>query len=224
MITSHIFFEQITLIISKEPRLQWLLVNQRAVLDHNTMWSDGKIGRYARLVDGLVSPLARSGRLLQAVCFQFGEEAHLMVVHRDLRLCFVLPGESPVIDEIASAAMILMRECDEDIHELAGIEYEPEDEVSFMIGGIQDLPDPGVDIVITWPDFRGFLLDVIGKILSRPQAERLIGRELSGMGIAGTPEWKDFEQIGRRVVAHVPHRGKQAALLTEVFLFLETDS
>ncbi len=224
MTTSPLFIQQIAAIVAMVPRVQWLLVNQRAVLDHNTLWGDAKIGRYARIVDGLVAPLARSGRHLQAVCFRFNSETHLLVVHRGMRLCFVLPPKFREVDQIANAGMALLRDCEADIHEVAGIEYEPEDDFVETVAEAETLLASAVEPTITWPEFRTFLLEVLGKILSRPQAERLLERELSAPGIPAVPESADFERIGRSVVAHVPHRGKQAALLAELLYFLEIDS
>ena len=224
MTTSHLFSEQIAGIVTIEPKLQWLLVNQRAALDHNTLWTDTKAERFARLVDGLASPLVRSGRRLQAVSFQFGAECHLIVVHGGLRLCFILPSGGDKLDKIASAAMELLHGCEEDIHHSAGIDFTPAAAVEpeADAGSVVEVAEPDdEDDHAGWSAFRGFLLEVIGKILSRPQAERLIDSELVALGITGTPKPDDFERIGRGVVAHVPHRGKQASLITEVLHFLE---
>lgn len=226
MTTSHLFSEQIAGIVAIQPKLHWLLVTQRAVLDHNTLWADTKVERFARLVDGLVSPMARSGRQLQAVCFQFDVECHLIVVHGDLRLCFVLPSGAASLDRIASAAIDLLRGCEEDIHNSAGLDFAPivamEPVPMVADAAAFEAADAELDSGVAWSEFHGFLLEVIGKILSRPQAERLIARELVALDISGTPEPHDFERIGRDVVAHVPHRGKQASLLTEVLHFIES--
>jgi hypothetical protein len=86
-------------------------------------------------------------------------------------------------------------------------------------------PEPAVAVEsideAAWKEFRAQLIEVIGKILSRPQAERLLAIELNALGIKGVPSTAEFERIGRDVVAHVPHRSKQAALLAEVLHFLK---
>lgn len=224
MTTSHLFSARIASLVATRQRLQWLLIHRRTVLDHNTLWADARVGQYARLVDGLASPLVRGGRQLQAVCFHFESELHLIVVHRELCLCVILAGPLDVLDATASAALGVLEECEEDIHRVAGIEFVPLTEVPAVeaVPEPEPEPEPEPDHEPAWNAFRGHMIEVIGKILSRPQAERLIGRELTSLGIAGVPSPAEFERIGRDVVAHVPHRGKQAALLTEVLHFLES--
>jgi hypothetical protein len=73
MIYCHLFSAKIASLLTMSPRLQWLLIHRRSVLDQNTLWAESRAGQYARLVDGMVSPLLRGGRKLQAVCFQFDE-------------------------------------------------------------------------------------------------------------------------------------------------------
>lgn len=223
MTTSQLFYARIASLVTMRPRLQWLLVHQRSVLDHNTLWPDARTGQFARLVDGLVSPLVRGGRPLQAVCFQFEAEHQLIIIHRDFCLCVILPSAGEMLDEIASAALTLLEECEEDIRRVAGLPPGPESEITAEpILEPEPEPEPEPDHEPAWNAFRTHLLEVIGKILPRPQAERLITRELQARSIIGVPTAHDFEHIGRDVVAHIPHRTKQAVLLAEVLHFLES--
>lgn len=233
MTTSPLFATRIASLVSMRARLQWLLVHQRSVLDHNTLWTDSRAGQFARLVDGLVSPIIRGGRPLQAVCFQFEEESHLIVVHRDICLCVILSDPGEALDRIASLGLSILEECEDDIRRSAGLHLavpapaalipdpEPQPES-------QPEPQPEPQSVPelhhepAWNAYRAHLIEVIGKLLSRPQAERLIARELQSLGIRGVPGPAEFERIGRDVVAHVPHRSKQAALLAEVLHFIQS--
>jgi hypothetical protein len=198
-------------------------VHQRSVLDHNTLWPDAKTGQFARLVDGLVSPILRGGRSLEAVCFQFATEHYLIVVHRDFSLCVVLPDAGESIDEIASAALAVLVECERDICRVAGL--LPKLDITSVAA-----PAPEPEIAVqpelasepAWHAFHTHLIEVIGKLLPRPQAERLIARELQARKVTGIPAAAEFERIGRAVVSHIPHRSKQAVLLTEVLHFLES--
>lgn len=219
MTTSHLFSARIASLVAMRPRLQWLLVHQRSVLDHNTLWPDARTGQFARLVDGLVSPLVRGGRPLQTVCFQFAAEHYLIVIHRAFCMCVILPNAGELLDETASVAISVLEECEEDICHAAGLHPEPEitPEPAF-----EPEPEPEPDHEPAWNAFRAHLIEVIGKILPRPQAARLVARELTAQGIAGVPTADEFERIGRDVVAHVPHRTKQAVLLAEVLHFLES--
>lgn len=286
MTTSHLFSAKIASLLTMSPRLQWLLIYRRSVLDQNTLWADARAGQYARLVDGLISPLMRGGRMMQAVCFQFEKENHLLVIHREMCLAVILSDPGELLDEIASRALAVLEECDQVIRRTAGIEPElsaidekPKVELAsvtteelpvaevpvakaiteeVLVAKVQVAkplpavvrvtktqvaniklapalaevavqerePEPAVaassDDEPAWKAFRTQLIEVIGKILSRPQAERLLVNELSALGIQGIPTPADFERIGRDVVAHVPHRSKQAALLAEVLHFLKS--
>jgi hypothetical protein len=220
MTTSQLFYARVASLVTMRPRLQWLLMHQRTVLDHNTLWPDARTGQFARIVDGLVSPVVRSGRPLEAVCFQFGAEHYLIVVHRDFSLCVILPNAGEVIDEIASAALSMLEECEVDIRYAAGLHPKPEIPPAYSL----ERPfaaEAESDHEPAWNAFHTHLIEVIGKLLPRPQAERLIARELQARNIAGIPVAADFERIGRDVVAHIPHRTKQAVLLAEVLHFLK---
>lgn len=282
MTTSHLFSAKIATLLSMSPGLQWLLIHQRTVLDQNTLWADAKAGQYARLVDGLISPLLRSGRMLQAICFQFENECHLIVIHRDFCLGIILPDPGDLLDQIASSALAVLESCDEVIRRSAGLEpllspvvNEPVVALAKVTGIKPQVTKPQVaraavaqsqitrvqfgkpvaqavedtkhrvtkatvalaaaepelteespaklepDSEPAWNSFRNHLLEVLGKILSRPQAERLLAIELKALGIEGVPAPSDFERIGRVIVAHVPNRCKQAALLKEVLHFLK---
>lgn len=285
MTTSHLFSAKIASLLTMSPRLQWLLIYRRSVLDQNTLWAEARAGQYARLVDGLISPLMRGGRMLQAVCFQFENEHHLIVIHREMCLAVILSDPGELLDEIASRALAVLEECDQVIRRTAGIEpelspmaEEPKVELEkvttaetqvvklqvakaiteevlvtklqvakplpaatrvtkLQVANVQ-LASPSAGVAVlerepetivapesndepAWETFRTHLIEVIGKILSRPQAERLLAIELKSLGIVGVPSVTEFERIGRDVVAHVPHRGKQAALLAEVLHFLK---
>ncbi len=292
MTTSHLFSAKIASLLSMSPRLQWLLIYRRSVLDQNTLWADARAGQYARLVDGLVSPLIRGGRMLQAVCFQFENEHHLLVVHREMCLAVIITDPGELLDEIASRALTVLEECDQVIRRTAGIEpelsplaEEPEVElakvataetqvvkvrvgkalteevllskvkVAKVLPSLPALPEAtrvtklqvanvrldsaAAEVAVlereiepaheaesddepAWKAFRTHLIEVIGKILSRPQAERLLAIELNSLRITGVPSAAQFESIGRNVVAHVPHRSKQAALLAEVLHFFKS--
>jgi hypothetical protein len=228
MTTSPLFSARIASLIAMRPRLQWLLVHQRTVLDHNTLWPDARTGQFARLVDGVVSPVVRGGRPLQAVCFQFAAEHYLIVIHRGICLCVVLADVGEVLDEIASVALSVLEECEDDIRQSSGIRPEAEPAPATPAAAPEPEPspepepEPEPDHEPAWNAFRAHLIEVIGKILSRPQAERLIDRELKALAIDGVPKPAEFDRIGRDVVAHIPHRTKQAALLAEVLHFLES--
>jgi len=226
MTTSQSFSSRIASLVAMRPRLQWLLVHNRTVLDHNTLWADARAHQFARLVDGLVTPLTRGGRRLQAVCFQFVSDHYLIVIHRGLCLCVILADAGDKLDETASVALSILEDCDDGIRKAAGIPEEPESTPAPAAVAAapepEPEPEPEPDDEPAWVAFRTHLTDVVCKILSRPQAERLITRELATLGIDGVPAAADFARIGRDVVAHVPHRAKQAALLAEVLHFLES--
>lgn len=196
-----------------EARSGWIQVGA-SLIDSNLAFAETRVSQMAEVVNEIASSYANVGRPMETMFFGFSEQYLLVICEGDRRLALLFPEGAKPLNKIILRTRTFLRERRGMI-------------TNSQIAGVQDVTALPEEPLATdepsalWSDWSPKIKTMLCRVVNSGQAQRLIDRTLADRSFPEGPPDTMIVDVSRQIVAQIPHRGKQAAILAELNDMLE---